>query len=27
VYGGKVHLVRKRETLEDLTRNQVVVDL
>jgi diaminopimelate decarboxylase len=27
VYGGKAHLVRKRETLEDLTRNQVVVDL
>jgi diaminopimelate decarboxylase len=26
VYGGKAHLVRKRETLEDLVRNQVVVD-
>lgn len=27
VYGGKAHLVRKRESLEDLTRNQVMVDL
>ncbi len=26
VYGGKAHLVRKRETLEDLVRNQVIVD-
>jgi diaminopimelate decarboxylase len=26
VYNGKAHLVRQRETLQDLTRNQVVVD-
>ena len=26
-YKGEGHLIRKRETLEDLTRNQVVVDL
>jgi diaminopimelate decarboxylase len=26
VYNGKAHLIRQRETLQDLTRNQVVVD-
>lgn len=26
VYNGKAHLVRKRETLEDIVRNQVMVD-
>jgi diaminopimelate decarboxylase len=24
---GKPHLIRKRETLEDITRNQVMVEL
>jgi diaminopimelate decarboxylase len=26
VHKGKAHLIRKRETLEDLTRNQVILD-
>lgn len=26
VYNGKAHLVRKRETMEDLIRNQVIID-
>jgi hypothetical protein len=24
---GKAHLIRKRETLEDITRNQLMVEL
>ncbi len=27
IYKGKAHLIRKRETFEDLTRNQVVIDI
>ncbi|HNM27625.1 MAG TPA: hypothetical protein PKL15_19405, partial [Saprospiraceae bacterium] len=27
IYQGKAHLIRRRETLEDLTRNQVQIDI
>ena len=27
IYKGKPHLIRKRETLEDITRNQVDIEL
>ena len=27
IYEGKPHLIRKRETMEDILKNQVVIDL
>ena len=27
VYGGKAHLIRKRETLDDLTKNQIEIEM